>query len=766
MRVSAWQTACAMGLVGLVVVGVAGAAPAPGGRIVFASRLPAYPLPDNFQQTQLFSIGLNGKGRVELTRSPHWVWSSDDSGIYFTRDTSAGAEVWAERADGSGVRRLALLAGSGPVISLAWSPGDSQLVVTADALWLVGADGSDPRSVFTPPPGTAISEMQWSPDRTQLTLIAGDLWSVATDGSGSTRLFRAGGKPITTYSLSPDRAAVIVSAGDTWLIPSAGARAVDLTSDEVDGARWDAGDDAAAVEAISLAGCGLGSTKCAEWYQLIVDRTGTRLGRIDDARDAAWSPDGTRLAFESGPLAVAPEEGTIDIANRDGTGRLTVSGGVAKADQSCWSYPGWVGAAQLTFDEATCDPEDNGSTITRSVVVAVPSGRLIKSSSSSGGGGRRGGGGGVPSPNHKFRAYRRSSGNDVALYVSAAGSMLRTRLSPRHGEVDEMAWSPDSRSLAFTFGNDYGDQIYVASVRSGRARQLTHEPGRSWEGNLTFTDGGRRLRYDSEVDALYGSALWTMNADGTGVRRLTREASDDSAPAWSRDGRRVAFTRAGLYGDDTGIAIVNSDGSGERRVTGGAKDASPEWSPDGKRIAFTREQNGTYYLSITNADGTGAHILRSASGVYGRPSWSPDGRSVVYSDSGTTIMSIAPDGTHKHALVRTDCTSPTCTGFTDLAFSPNGARIAIACQYCDPSTPFGLWTIGADGTGLTLVAAVPAGRPSWSSDGRSIVFDCGPSHPPNLQSVEEVCAVNADGSDLRAVTTWAFETLDPSWSPH
>jgi len=755
MRFPAWPiesrvagAAAAVCLGGLIAAGVGSAAPATDRPIVFASRLPAYPLPDNFEQGQLFSIELNGRGRYEINPSPHWIWSRDFSRIYFTRDTPAGAEVWAERADGRSPHFVALLSGSGAVASLAWSPDSSQLVVTADALWLVGADGSDPRAVFTVPAGTTISELRWSRDETRITLIAGDLWSVAADGSGATRLFHAsGGRTVSSYDLSPDGQAVVVTAGDTWLVPAAVAPAVDLTSDEVDGAAWTSGGDAVAVEAVSLAACGLGSTKCAEWYQLIVDRSGARIGRIDNARDAAWSPDGRRLAFESGPLAVAPEEGTIDIANRDGTGRRTVSRTVVKADDACWSFPGWTGAAQLRFEQTSCNP-DEGYTTIRSVIVAVPSGRLVRSIASTDVTG-------TPSPDGKLRAYLRASGNDVDLYVSAVGTSNRIRLSPRHGIVDEVDWSPDGRSLAFTFGNDDGEQIYLVAAQGGRPRQVTHEPGRSWESGLTFTNRGRRLRYDSEVDPLLGNALWTMNPDGAGLLRLTHEASDDSTPAWSPDGRRVAFSRSGS------IAVIDGNGRSERRLTAGPKDTNPVWSPDGKRIAFRREIDGTLYLAVVNADGSGLHVLRNSASPYGRQSWSPDGREIVYSDSGTTIMSIAPDGTHKHALLATDCTSPSCTWFTDVAFSPDGTRIAVACNDCDPSTPAGLWVMGADGRDLTLVAAVRASSPSWSPDGRTIVF----ASLTGAQAVEQIYAVDADGSHLNALTAWPVDSFDPSWSP-
>ena len=80
-----------------------------------------------------------------------------------------------------------------------------------------------------------------------------------------------------------------------------------------------------------------------------------------------------------------------------------------------------------------------------------------------------------------------------------------------------------------------------------------------------------------------------MNADGSGVTRLTHNPADDGYPAWSPDGRHIAFDsdRDGnreIYG-------MNGDGSGVTRLTDhGADDFTPAWSPDGLRIAFASER--------------------------------------------------------------------------------------------------------------------------------------------------------------------------------
>ena len=85
---------------------------------------------------------------------------------------------------------------------------------------------------------------------------------------------------------------------------------------------------------------------------------------------------------------------------------------------------------------------------------------------------------------------------------------------------------------------------------------------------------------------------------------------------------------------------------------------------------------------------------------------------IVYSDSGTALMAIAPDGTRKHPILKRECPTgdgytPKCTWFGDAAFSPDGSRIAVACNYCDADTEAGIWVLRADGTGLTRVTARP-----------------------------------------------------------
>ena len=82
-----------------------------------------------------------------------------------------------------------------------------------------------------------------------------------------------------------------------------------------------------------------------------------------------------------------------------------------------------------------------------------------------------------------------------------------------------------------------------------------------------------------------------MNADGTGLNRLTTNAAIDGRPAWSPNGAKIAFTST--KNGNVDIYVMNADGTGQTRLTQDpAMDSGPAWSPDGARIAFSQRPHG------------------------------------------------------------------------------------------------------------------------------------------------------------------------------
>ena len=114
-----------------------------------------------------------------------------------------------------------------------------------------------------------------------------------------------------------------------------------------------------------------------------------------------------------------------------------------------------------------------------------------------------------------------------------------------------------------------------------------------------------------------------MNADGTGLLRLTDVPESDLYPAWSPT-NLIAFNS---YRDGNWeIYLMNTNGTNQKNLTNNSTgdDLFPAWSPDGSKIAFQSNRDGAYEVYVMNADGTGQTRLTLNTGdTDGQPAWSP-----------------------------------------------------------------------------------------------------------------------------------------------
>jgi TolB protein len=215
-----------------------------------------------------------------------------------------------------------------------------------------------------------------------------------------------------------------------------------------------------------------------------------------------------------------------------------------------------------------------------------------------------------------------------------------TRLTDHAADDLYPAWSPDGQRLAFTSRRDGDSEIYVlglaertASPRDGSLQRVTRRPSEEWA--PAWSPDGKRLAYQSDRNGQ--SDIYISAADGSGETRLTPYEGNHESPHWSPDGRQLVFDSDLDVGEAVHASInvyfVNADGSDPRRFFSHGE--SPTWSPDGKTIAFTAVREGRWQILVLNTDGSGYRQVTTGAYDARYPAWSPDGRWLAFAGNET-----------------------------------------------------------------------------------------------------------------------------------
>jgi Tol biopolymer transport system component len=168
--------------------------------------------------------------------------------------------------------------------------------------------------------------------------------------------------------------------------------------------------------------------------------------------------------------------------------------------------------------------------------------------------------------------------------------------------------------------------------------------------------------------------LFRMHADGQGLQQITNGPYPSVAPAFSPNGQRIAFARAGI-----GIVTMNLDGTGIHRLTKNPRDGFPAWSPDGKQIAFVRPINATWTIHVMSSTGAGQRRLAKAP-PSGRPTWTSAGLMIP---SGGDYLKIDP--VTGHVLKYFGATIDAVWGMNSVALSPNRSTITyVGARNAEP----------------------------------------------------------------------------------
>lgn len=274
--------------------------------------------------------------------------------------------------------------------------------------------------------------------------------------------------------------------------------------------------------------------------------------------------------------------------------------------------------------------------------------------------------------------------------------------------------------------------------------------------------------------------LYTIDPDGRGMTQITNMPPTDYdlwAPTFSPDGERIAF----CYGTGNSavfalaeLYMINADGTGLKQLThDGGFDCFPHWSPDGNHIAFFGSFPPAGSLAVMRSDGTDVQLLLTTGQwkFWGEllSIYTPDGRSIVFESQFGGLVSAAwimnSNGTHTRRL------TPALLEATPVDVSPDGMHILINNHF-NTDLPSATFVMDIDGKNLKPIFS-PAenaheGPGGYSPDGKKIILM---SDRLNSPFTFDIFTMNADGTDLTRIAAAVGSCpdtgncIDASWGP-
>ncbi len=334
---------------------------------------------------------------------------------------------------------------------------------------------------------------------------------------------------------------------------------------------------------------------------------------------ACYSPVGGRLVFASSLEGSTASD--IYVINADGTGR-------ARLTRSGAEFPDWSpDGSRIAFNL-----QSGG------IVVMNADGTDHDTLTN-----QPGDGFAAWSPDGARLAYSLQSGQIGVIRPDGTGRII---LTDEPG--GSYRWSPDGTRIVYL---DRGLRINVIYADGTRHVMMPEVPEPAW---ISWSPDSRRLLFEAgatgERDHIY-----IVNADGTGLERLTDLNQDDYNPAWSPDGSRIAFISSRVPANpyqSYHVFTMSPIGDDIRQITKGELQyfRAPVWSPEGTQLLVNYGRgliNGLTTINVADGSGGGINLFKQPFAA-----WSPDGSFLTW-DVGGDIWIIRRDGSGEMNLTQT-----------------------------------------------------------------------------------------------------------------
>lgn len=328
------------------------------------------------------------------------------------------------------------------------------------------------------------------------------------------------------------------------------------------------------------------------------------------------------------------------------------------------------------------------------------------------------------------------------------------------GQVSEAG--SDQYHIEFRLIDVYkGEQIvgFRVTTSSRNMRFRTHQIADLIYEKLTGIPGAfaTRITYVA-VNHIGGDnkryMLQIADADGYDPRTIYESSEPVLSPAWSPDGRKIAFVsfeerRSNVYIQD----LIS--GRRDKIETGDGLNSAPAWSPDGQRLALTLSRDGNADIYLYQVAGGNLQRLTDHRAIDTEPAWSPDGKQLVFtSDRGGNPQI--------YSLVLGSNVGPVRVTYQGdynarASFAPNGKLLTMVHN---DGVGYRIATLDLEYQDLTVITKNRLDEsPSFAPNGSMLVYAASGARGSELR------AVSADGSVHLSLAAQFDEVREPAWGP-